>query len=175
MGFYFQIFKEAFFCENKFPGPTVIQKYILMIKWNALSWLHYLCSINAFCSFIKQLLDPEGQESETLPSVSNKDANKAVHAGCSPLWNNRRSLVTIQIRQCPLNNIIIKILVTRHNNLRKYLPRRTRQFWNIFINMIVTHCLFLFTTELIVSAIFNSNSNTRKLIKILQNLQSSKI
>ena len=31
------------------------------------------------------------------------------------------------------------------------------------------HCFFLFTTELIISAIFDSNSNTRKLIKILRN------
>ena len=34
--------------------------------------------------------------------------------------------------------------------------------------MIATCCFFLFTTELIVSAIFDSNSNTHKLIKILE-------
>ena len=33
--FIFGYFKEAFFCENKFPGPTVIQKCILTIKLNA--------------------------------------------------------------------------------------------------------------------------------------------
>ena len=40
--------------------------------------------------------------------------------------------------------------------------------------MIATYRLFLFTIELIVSAIVDSNSNTRKLIKILQNVQYSK-
>ena len=38
---------------------------------------------------------------QTLPSASNKAANEAVHAGRSLLWNNRRNLITIQIRQCP--------------------------------------------------------------------------
>ena len=32
-----------------------------------------------------QLPDPEGPESETLPSASNMAANEAVHAGRSPL------------------------------------------------------------------------------------------
>ena len=30
--FIFGYFEEAFFCENKFPGPTVIRKYISTIK-----------------------------------------------------------------------------------------------------------------------------------------------
>ena len=30
--FIYRYFEEAFFCENKFPGPIVIQKYILTIK-----------------------------------------------------------------------------------------------------------------------------------------------
>ena len=34
-GFYFGYFEEAFFCENKFPGLTVIRKYIRTIKQNA--------------------------------------------------------------------------------------------------------------------------------------------
>ena len=34
-GFYLRIFQEALFSENKFPGPTVIRKYILTIKLNA--------------------------------------------------------------------------------------------------------------------------------------------
>ena len=34
--------------------------------------------------------------------------------------------------------------------------------------MMVTYCLFLFTTELIVSAIFDSNSNTHRLIKFFE-------
>ena len=49
------------------------------------------------------------------------------------------------------------ILATQLNDLCKYLLKQTRQFVeNIFINMIATHCLILFTTELIVSAIFTS-------------------
>ena len=28
----FGYFEEAFFCKNKFPGPTVIPEYILTIK-----------------------------------------------------------------------------------------------------------------------------------------------
>ena len=65
---------------------------------------------------------------------------------------------------------------------RTFWPRGIMIFANIcsgeqgnsLINMIATRCLLLFTTELILSAIFNSNSNTHKLIKILWNLQSLK-
>ena len=44
--FIFGYFEEAFFYENKFPDPTVIRCLF------ALTWLHYLCSTNVFCSFI---------------------------------------------------------------------------------------------------------------------------
>ena len=128
-GFYFRIFRRCLFCENKFLGPTVIQKCILMIKLNACShsrdyiifaeWMHFVTlSIFQVVAALKQ---------------HNKWPSKSV-----PFLAD----------------------------LCKYLLRWTKQFWNIFnwnifINVIVTRCLFLFTTELIVSAIFNSNSNAR--------------
>ena len=47
----FGYFEEAFFYENKFPGPTVIQKHILTIK-NACLHSRDYSSTNVFCSFI---------------------------------------------------------------------------------------------------------------------------
>ena len=105
----FGYFKEAFFCENKFPGPTVIWKYILTIKQNA--WLDSrdLIIFAAQMRFValaifQAVADPESLESETLISwsASNKAANEAVHTGRSLLWNNRKSLISVQIWQCPL-------------------------------------------------------------------------
>ena len=55
-----------FFCENKFPGPIVIQKYILTIKQNAcLHSRDYIILMRFAALSIFQ--DPEGAESETLP------------------------------------------------------------------------------------------------------------
>ena len=116
--------------------------------------------------YFKQMPDPEGPLFEILPSASIK----VVHAGHFKTTEG----VTVQISA--LNS---EYCGHAHNNLCKYLLRQTKAtlklFNNILINMIAMHRLFLFTTELIVSAIFDSNSNTRKPIKILRNLQSSKI
>ena len=54
--FIFGYFEEALFCENKFPGPTVIRKYILTIKLNAClhsrDYIIFAARMNALCSFI---------------------------------------------------------------------------------------------------------------------------
>ena len=121
--------------------------------------------------YFKRLPDPECPKSQTFPQLLIRSLMKLciLAARCFETTEGASG------RTRPNPAVALRnILVTRHNDLCKYLLRQTRQFWNIFINMIAMHCLFLFTTELIVSTIFDLNSNTHKLIKILRNLQSSK-
>ena len=139
---FFGYFEEAFLCENKFLGPTVLRKYIpqlIMKCLLALTWFR-LCSVNAIYSALMSLYryfnpralpDPKGPLSKALTSGSIKAANEAVLAA-----SNRRSDRLNQCRSCRPRP---------HGDLCDYLLRRTRQFWtnfsflNIFVNMIATH------------------------------------
>ena len=139
--FIFGYFKEDLFCKNKFLGSTVI--------WNIFSQLNkmLICTHMITLSF-RWLPHPEGWLSETLASASIKAANKAVHAG-------RFEATEGVIVQTVPYGIFTNILVTRQAN-------------KAILKIYDSHELSPLT-QLIVSGIWDSNLNTHKLIKILQN------
>ena len=135
--FIFGYFKEAFFCENKFLGPTVLRKYIHTIKLNAClhsrDYIIFAVRMHFVALSIFQTVAALKQQKEWL--------SKSVPFGT--FWT---SGITIFANICS----------GEQGNSSKY--------------MIATRCLFLFTTELILSAIFNSNLNMHisLVIKILR-------
>ena len=78
--FIFGYFEEALFCENKFPGPTVIRKYILTNAClDSRDYIIFAARMRFVALSIFQAVARSKRPGiRNTPSASNKATNEAV-------------------------------------------------------------------------------------------------
>ena len=126
-GFHFWIFRRGLFCKNKFPSPNCYLK-IYSNDWIkclfALTWLHYLCSINAFCSFIDISSGCHIQKAQN-PKHCHQLLMRPPMKLCT-LAAHCFETTEGASQQSKPSSIFQNIMVTQHNNLRKYLSAQNK-------------------------------------------------